>query len=83
MVLLAIVGTLNYADRFLPAALAVPSWTSWTLCIWFIALSYVVGTVYMAPSIASSQRLARAAERATASADLSVLRRHGRVGRSL
>ena len=41
---------------------------SQTLCIWFIALSYVVGTAYMAPSIAAIQRLARAEERATASA---------------
>ena len=39
-----------------------------TLCIWFIALSYVVGTAYMAPSIAAIQRLARAEQRATASA---------------
>jgi predicted MFS family arabinose efflux permease len=41
---------------------------SQTLCIWFIALSYVVGTAYMAPSISAIQRLARAEERATASA---------------
>lgn len=39
-----------------------------TLCIWFIALSYVVGTAYMAPSIAAIQRLARPEQRATASA---------------
>lgn len=39
-----------------------------TLCIWFIALSYVVGTAYMAPSIAAIQRLATAQQRATASA---------------
>ncbi|OBF97755.1 MFS transporter [Mycobacterium sp. 852002-51152_SCH6134967] len=39
-----------------------------TLCIWFISLSYVVGTAYMAPSIAAIQRLARAEQRATASA---------------
>ncbi|MBY0287663.1 MAG: MFS transporter [Mycobacteriaceae bacterium] len=38
------------------------------LCIWFIALSYVVGTAYMAPSIAAIQRLATAQQRATASA---------------
>ncbi len=38
------------------------------LCVWFIALSYVVGTAYMAPSIAAIQRLARQEERATASA---------------
>jgi predicted MFS family arabinose efflux permease len=38
------------------------------LCVWFISLSYVVGTAYMAPSIAAIQRLARAEQRATASA---------------
>ena len=41
---------------------------SQSLCVWFIALSYVVGTAYMAPSIAAIQRLARQEERATASA---------------
>jgi predicted MFS family arabinose efflux permease len=39
-----------------------------TLCVWFIALSYVIGTAHMAPSIAAIQRLARAKQRATASA---------------
>nr|WP_090339223.1 MFS transporter [Mycolicibacterium malmesburyense]CRL67409.1 arabinose efflux permease family protein [Mycolicibacterium malmesburyense] len=39
-----------------------------TLCVWFISLSYVVGTAYMAPSIAAIQRLARVEQRATASA---------------
>ena len=34
----------------------------------FISLSYVVGTAYMAPSIAAIQRLARVEQRATASA---------------
>ncbi len=38
------------------------------LCVWFIALSYVVGTAYMAPSISAIQRLARPEQRATASA---------------
>lgn len=38
------------------------------LCVWFISLSYVVGTAYMAPSIAAIQRLARVEQRATASA---------------
>ncbi len=38
------------------------------LCVWFLALSYVVGTAYMAPSIAAIQRLARVEQRATASA---------------
>lgn len=39
-----------------------------TLCVWFIALSYVVGTAYMAPSISAIQRLVRPEQRATASA---------------
>lgn len=38
------------------------------LCVLFLALSYVVGTAYMAPTIAAVQRLARAEQRATASA---------------
>jgi predicted MFS family arabinose efflux permease len=41
---------------------------SQTLCVWFLALSYVIGTAHMAPSIAAIQRLARAEQRATASA---------------
>ncbi|MCK0176741.1 MFS transporter [Mycolicibacterium sp. F2034L] len=41
---------------------------SQTLCVVFIALSYVVGTAYMAPSIAAIQRLALPEQRATASA---------------
>ena len=39
-----------------------------SLAVLFISLSYVVGTAYMAPSIAAIQRLARAEQRATASA---------------
>ena len=39
-----------------------------TLCVWLIALGYVVGTAYMAPSIAAIQRLVRPEQRATASA---------------
>ena len=39
-----------------------------TLCVWFLALSYVIGTAHMAPSIAAIQRLARPEQRATASA---------------
>ncbi|BBY77068.1 MFS-type efflux pump [Mycolicibacterium parafortuitum] len=38
------------------------------LAVLFIALSYVVGTAYMAPSIAAIQRLVPAEQRATASA---------------
>ncbi|BBZ02602.1 MFS-type efflux pump [Mycolicibacterium chitae] len=36
--------------------------------VWFIALAYVIGTAYMAPSIAAIQRLVRPEQRATASA---------------
>lgn len=36
--------------------------------VWCIALSYIVGTAYMAPSIAAIQRLAAPEQRATASA---------------
>lgn len=39
-----------------------------TLTVWFISLSYVVGTAYMAPSISAIQRLVRPEQRATASA---------------
>lgn len=39
-----------------------------TLAVVFISLSYVVGTAYMAPSIAAIQRLVPAEQRATASA---------------
>lgn len=39
-----------------------------TLSIWFLALSYVVGTAYMAPSISAIQLLVRPEQRATASA---------------
>lgn len=39
-----------------------------SLAVCFIALSYVVGTAYMAPSIAAIQRLVPAEQRATASA---------------
>lgn len=41
-----------------------------SLAICFLALSYVVGIAYMAPSIAAIQRLAPVAQRATASAVL-------------
>lgn len=39
-----------------------------TLAVWFISLSYVIGTAYMAPSISAIQRLVRPEQRATASA---------------
>lgn len=38
------------------------------LSVWFISLSYVIGTAYMAPSVAAIQRLVRPDQRATASA---------------
>ena len=38
------------------------------MSVWFLSLSYVVGTAYMAPSIAAIQRLVRPEQRATASA---------------
>jgi predicted MFS family arabinose efflux permease len=38
------------------------------LCVWFISLGYVIGTAYMAPSIAAIQLLVRPEQRATASA---------------
>ncbi|CAN5462947.1 MFS transporter [soil metagenome] len=41
---------------------------STTLSVWFIALSYVAGTAYMAPSIAAIQRMVLPEQRATASA---------------
>ncbi|WKG01063.1 MFS transporter [Mycolicibacterium sp. HK-90] len=37
-------------------------------CVWFLALSYVIGTAYMAPSIAAIHRLVLPEQRATASA---------------
>jgi hypothetical protein len=38
------------------------------VAVWFISLSYVIGTAYMAPSIAAIQRLVRPEQYATASA---------------
>lgn len=37
-------------------------------CVWLLALSYVIGTAYLAPSIAAIQRLVLPEQRATASA---------------
>ena len=54
-----------------------------TLCIWFISLSYVVGTAYMAPSIVAIQRLALRRTARDGVGDLPVLRRHGRIGRAV
>jgi len=39
-----------------------------TWCVWLLALSYVIGTAYLAPSIAAIQRLVLPEHRATASA---------------
>ena len=39
-----------------------------TVCVWLLALAYVIGTSYLAPSIAAIQRLVLPEQRATASA---------------
>ncbi len=39
-----------------------------TVCVWLLALAYVIGTAYLAPSIAAIQRLVLPEQRATASA---------------
>lgn len=39
-----------------------------TVCVWLLALSYVIGIAYLAPSIAAIQRLVLPEHRATASA---------------
>ena len=39
-----------------------------TWCVWLLALAYVIGTAYLAPSIAAIQRLVLPEQRATASA---------------
>lgn len=39
-----------------------------TACVWLLALAYVIGTAYLAPSIAAIQRLVLPEQRATASA---------------
>ena len=39
-----------------------------TWCVWLLALSYVIGIAYLAPSIAAIQRLVLPEHRATASA---------------
>ncbi|WP_231743231.1 MFS transporter [Mycobacterium sp. GA-2829] len=52
----------------LPCSVAAFLVGSPALCVLFIALSYVIGTAYMAPSIAAIQRLVLPEQRATASA---------------
>ncbi|WP_231965649.1 MULTISPECIES: MFS transporter [unclassified Mycobacterium] len=52
----------------LPASVLAFTVESRTACVWFLALSYVIGTAYMAPSIAAIHRLVLPEHRATASA---------------
>ena len=52
----------------LPASVLAFVVESRTLCVWLLALAYVIGTAYLAPSIAAIQRLVLPEQRATASA---------------
>ncbi|NKZ10354.1 MFS transporter [Mycolicibacterium septicum DSM 44393] len=52
----------------LPASVLAFTVESRVACVWFLALSYIIGTSYMAPSIAAIQRLVLPGQRATASA---------------
>lgn len=52
----------------LPASVLAFTVSSRLACVWFLALSYVIGTAYMAPSIAAIHRLVLPEQRATASA---------------
>lgn len=52
----------------LPASALAFVVESRTLCVWLLALAYVIGTAYLAPSIAAIQRLVLPEQRATASA---------------
>jgi len=52
----------------LPASALAFVVESRTLCVWLLALAYVIGTAYLAPSISAIQRLVLPAQRATASA---------------
>ncbi|WP_135455210.1 MFS transporter [Mycobacterium sp. DL99] len=52
----------------LPASVLAFTVESRLACVWFLALSYVIGTAYMAPSIAAIHRLVLPEQRATASA---------------
>lgn len=52
----------------LPASVLAFTVESRAACVWFLALSYVIGTAYMAPSIAAIHRLVLPQHRATASA---------------
>ncbi|OMB80826.1 spinster family MFS transporter [Mycolicibacterium conceptionense] len=52
----------------LPASVLAFTVESRVACVWFLALSYIIGTSYLAPSIAAIQRLVIPQQRATASA---------------
>ncbi|MDX1893095.1 MFS transporter [Mycolicibacterium sp. 050158] len=52
----------------LPASALAFVVDSRTWCVWLLALAYVIGTAYLAPSIAAIQRLVLPEQRATASA---------------
>lgn len=52
----------------LPASILAFVVESRALCVWLLALAYVIGTSYLAPSIAAIQRLVLPEQRATASA---------------
>ena len=52
----------------LPASALAFVVESQVLCVWLLALGYVIGTAYLAPSIAAIQRLVPPEQRATASA---------------
>ncbi|CDP81795.1 MULTISPECIES: spinster family MFS transporter [Mycolicibacterium] len=52
----------------LPASVLAFTVESRVACVWFLALSYIIGTSYLAPSIAAIQRLVVPHQRATASA---------------
>lgn len=52
----------------LPASVLAFTVESRAACVWFLALSYVIGTSYLAPSIAAIHRLVLPGQRATASA---------------
>lgn len=52
----------------LPASVSAFVVESRTWCVWLLALAYVIGTAYLAPSIAAVQRLVLPEQRATASA---------------
>ncbi|CQD18856.1 major facilitator transporter [Mycolicibacterium conceptionense] len=52
----------------LPASVLAFTVESRVACVWFLALSYIIGTSYLAPSIAAIQRLVVPQQRATASA---------------